>query len=178
MENNNTVAGTCSCCSCTCTQDAPMETTSSDFDMRKNSVVSVDELRLALMDYAERNIPLYVEHLSDEQLWKCIEWAAQGFNEVPPVLSKTYDITNFPRKRLLLELAVIEALRLTSLIELRGEMQYSDGGIQSTIYYKSAHFTQLRQELEQKAAQEVAAAKRSLNIEGCYGHLCGYPWFW
>lgn len=157
--------------SSTPTEEKPVEV-----DQRKNSVLEPMELRIALMDYAERNIPLYVEHLTDEQLWNCIEWAVEVFNEMPPVLNKKYTIDTFPRKHLLRDLAVIEALKLTALIELRGEMQYSDGGIQSQIYYKSGQFTALRQELEQQVTQKAMATKRSLNLEGCYGHLAGYWW--
>lgn len=138
----------------------------------KDSVVTPLDVRLSLMDYKERNIPLYTEHLTDEMLWKCIDWAVAKFNETPPVLKTQYTAVNFPKRKLLLDSATAEALRLTSLIELRGEMQYSDGGVQSSIYYKSGQFSALRQELEQRVGQETSTTKRVLNIENCYGHLC------
>lgn len=136
------------------------------------SIVTPLDVRLALMDYSDKNIPLYQEHLTDEMLWKCIEWGVSHFNEVPPVLSKTYTVSNFPKRKLMLDLAIVEALRLTALVELRGEMQYSDGGVQSTIYYKSQHFNSLRQELQAKVEAEITASKRALNINSCYGGLC------
>lgn len=137
-----------------------------------NSIITPLDVRLALMDYADKNIPLYTEHLTDEMLWKCIEWAVNHFNEVQPVVTTVYTAANYPKRKLFLDSAVVEALRLTSLIELRGEMQYSDGGVQSTIYYKSQQFSALRQELEQKVDQEISTTKRSLNINNCYGALC------
>ena len=140
--------------------------------LESTSVITPNDLRLALMDYVDVNIPLYKEHLTDQQLWKCIKWACEHFNEVQPRISKEYDITNFPRPKLLLDAALVEALRLTTLVELRGEMQYSDGGVQSSIYYKSQHFSALRQELEQKVEQQIMSVKRSLNINNCYGVLC------
>ena len=140
--------------------------------MERKSVVTPLDVRLALMDYADKNIPLYQEHLTDEMLWKCIEWGVNHFNDTSPKLSRVYDVTNFPKRKLMLDLAVVEALRLTALVELRGEMQYSDGGIQSTIYYKSQHFNALRQELQAKVDAEIVATKRAENINSCYGHLC------
>lgn len=136
------------------------------------SVVTPQDVRLALMDYADFNRPLYQEILSDEKLWKCIDWAVAHFNETPPVLSTKYTVSNFPKRKLLLDLAVVEALNMTALYELRGEMQYSDGGIQSSVFYKSPQFTSLRQELQQRTSQELVAAKRALNINSFYGHLC------
>lgn len=134
------------------------------------ATLTVDEVRLALMDFAARNIPLYVCHLTDEDLSKCMDWAMDYINEAPPkVTSTTYTIEDFKYKNLLLQGSVVEALKMTALIELRGEMQYSDGGTQSSIYYKSAQFTQLRQEAEQNFKNAVSAVKRQINVEGCYG---------
>lgn len=151
---------------------ATTEDISKAIENSKNSVITPNDLRLILMDYGIYNIPLYKEELTEEQLWKCIEWGAQSFNELPPRISTKYTIENFPDKRLLLDLATIEALKLTALKELRGEMQYNDGGIQSSINYKFPQFSSLRQELEQKTAQEASTIKRSYNVNSCYGALC------
>ena len=140
--------------------------------IEQKSVVTPNDVRLALMDYSDKNIPLYQEHLTDEMLWKCIEWGVSHFNDTPPTISKQYTLATFPKRKLMLDLAVVEALKLTALVELRGEMQYNDGGIQSTIYYKSQQFNALRQELQAKVEQEIIATKRSININSCYGGLC------
>lgn len=138
----------------------------------KNAKITPNDLRLAIMDYSDTNIPLYTQHLTDAMLWKCIEWAVNTFNEFPPHLSRDYTAADFPDKQLLLLLSVVEAFKLTALKELRGEMQYSDGGIQSTIYYKSPQFTALRQELQQQAMQMTSQIKKAENINNCYGYLC------
>lgn len=143
-----------------------------NIEAAKKSVITPLDVRLGLMDYVDVNIPLYKEHLTDEQLWKCIEWGCETFNELQPQLKKTYTTENFPKPKLLLDLALIEALKLTSLIELRGEMQYSDGGVQSSVYYKSAQFATIRQELQQSTEQHAISLKRSMNVNDCYGHLC------
>ena len=140
--------------------------------MERKCVVTPLDLRLALMDYADMNIPLYKEHLTDDVLWKCLDWAVDHYNDVPPRLAKHYTLEDFPKRKLLLDMATVEALRLTALVELRGEMQYSDGGIQSTIYYKSQHFNALKQELQARVDAEITADKRATNINSCYGGLC------
>lgn len=140
--------------------------------MERKCVVTPLDLRLSLMDYSDRNIPLYQEHLTDEMLWKCLEWGVEHYNEVPPKSSTTYTLENFPKRKLLLDMATVEALRLTALVELRGEMQYSDGGIQSSIYYKTQHFNALRQELQSRVDAAITAEKRADNINSCYGELC------
>ena len=132
-------------------------------------LVTVADVRLALMDYMERNIPLYTCHLTDDQLQTCIDWAMDYINEATPRFEIPYEVATFKNKHLLIKGAVVEALRLTALIELRGEMNYSDGGTQSSIYYKSPQFTALRQEAQASFEDDVRRIKRQINVENCYG---------
>lgn len=121
------------------------------------------------MDYDTVNLPLYSEMLPDSAIQNAIEYAVDDFNETPPILSRTYTTEDFPYKQLLIDGATARCFALTALRELRGEMQYNDGGISSTISYKFPQFTSLRQELEQNYNQEKMRSKRHLNINACYG---------
>lgn len=132
-------------------------------------VVTVDDVRHRLMDYEDVNMPLFNRVLEDTDLQKCIDISVDDFNGTPPILYRQYTGDDFPYKRLLLDGAVVEALKLTALKELRGEMQYSDGGVQSSIYYKNPQFSALRQEAEQKYEQDKVRRKKHLNIQACYG---------
>lgn len=132
-------------------------------------VITPDDVREHLMDYEEVNIPLMVRFLEDPDLQKCIDIMVDDFNEMPPIVYRQYTVYDFPFKRLLLDGAVVQAMKLTALKELRGEMQYTDGGISSSIYYKSPQFTALRQEYEQKYEQDKLRRKKHLNIQACYG---------
>lgn len=134
-----------------------------------NPVVVVADVRAKLVDYEDVNIPLYIQYLSDDDIQACIDTTIDDFNESPPIIYLQYDILTFPFKRLLIDGAVVEGLRLTAFKELRGEMQYNDGGITSSVYYKSPQFTALRQELEQKYEQDKLRRKRHLNMNNCYG---------
>lgn len=133
------------------------------------ATVVADDVRLALMDYAERNLPLTTPQLTDEQLQQCIIWALDYINEIPPRFEIPYTLETFKNTNVLLRGAVVGALRLIALIELRGEMSYSDGGTQSSIYYKSPQFTALRQEAQASFEEEVRRIKRQINIENGYG---------
>ena len=137
--------------------------------MASTPVIDVDDVRHHLMDYEDVNIPLMVRFMEDPDLQKCIDISVDDFNETPPVLYRQYTVYDFPFRRLLLDGAVVQAMKLTALKELRGEMQYNDGGISSTIYYKSPQFTALRQEYEQKYEQDKLRRKKHLNIQACYG---------
>ena len=106
--------------------------------------VTVEELRTHLADSTDYNIPTNEEYLTDPELQDCIDHTIDDFNTSTPILPKTYTGEDFPSHHLLLTGAMAEALKLTVLKELRREMQYSDGGIQSSVYYKSPQFLNLK----------------------------------
>ena len=137
--------------------------------MATTPVITPVDVRQKLLDYEDVNIPLYTKYLEDADLDNCIATSVDDFNGTPPMLYRQYTLEDFPFKKLLLDGAVLEAMKLTALKELRAEMQYSDGGQQSSVYYKSPQFTALRQEMEQKYEQDKLRRKRHLNIQACYG---------
>ena len=134
-------------------------------------VINVDEVRLHLMDYDNVNKPLFNEMLSDEEIQHAIEDALDVFNEMSPILSRIYTIEDFPFPRILIDGVTARCLGFTALKELRGEMQYNDGGIASTISYKFPQYTSIRQELEAKYEQNIMRCKRNLNMNACYGGI-------
>ena len=134
-------------------------------------VVTVEDVRLHLMDYDTVNLPLFNQILSDAEIQEAIEDAVDEFNEIPPILTRKYTLEDFPFPKILLSGVVARCMGLTALKELRGEMQYNDGGIASTVSYKFPQFNSLRQELEAKYNQDVMRCKRHLNINNCYGGI-------
>ena len=132
-------------------------------------MVTAADVRLYLMDKAELNIPLYVQHLDDAMMDSCIQWAVEDFNDATPQLMQKYTVSDFPMKSLLLEGAAVRALFMTAMKELRGEMQYSDGGIGSSVSYKSPQMLQIRADLKVSYETKRDTAKRMYNISQCYG---------
>ena len=128
-------------------------------------------LRLYLMDFDTANAPLFQEYLSDADLEKCIQWAVDDFNESPPIFMDRYTVNSYPLPKLLLKGAAVEAMNLTVMRELRGEMQYQDGGVSNAIYYKSQPFMSVKSNLSQDYEQLKMRTKRHINLENCYGGI-------
>lgn len=135
-----------------------------------NPVIGPDDVRDHIQDFMEVNIPLGIEYLGNSDLEKCIQWAVDDFNDSPPIFRfRQFDVYTFPYKSLLLKGAIAKAFDLTKKKELRGEMQYSDGGIDSIIYHKTDKFQAMHQEALQDYEAFKMRTKRQMNMESCYG---------
>ena len=128
-------------------------------------------LRLYLMDFEVTNAPLFQQYLSDKELETCIQWAVDDFNETTPIFEYKLTVKDFPLPKLLLKGAALEAMNLTLMKEMRGEMQYQDCGISNSIYYKSQQFMSIRSTLSQEYEQSKMRNKRQMNLESCYGGI-------
>ena len=128
-------------------------------------------LRLYLMDFEITNAPLFQQYLSDQELETCINWALDDFNESIPILEYKFTLLDFPLPKLLLRGAALEAMNLTLMKEMRGEMQYQDGGVSNAIYYKSQQFMGIRSTISQEYEQSKMKTKRQMNLENCYGGI-------
>jgi hypothetical protein len=135
------------------------------------AVLTTDELKAALADSPEYNQPLGNSYLSTAELSTAITLAIDDYNYSSPILDNTVDINNFPVKRILLQGAIVEALKLTVLKELRGRMDYSDGGVQNALYTKSPEFTALQNQYTQIYENAKMRYKRQINASACYGGI-------
>jgi len=136
-------------------------------------VVAPDHLRWKLMDYETENAPLGIQYLTDPDLAKCIQEAVDDYNETPPMFNplRWWTVNNFPYRELLHEASAVAALRLTVMKEQRREMQYDDGGIQSSIYYKSPQFRALLADLDNAVQTKMLRIKRQVNTQNCYAGI-------
>lgn len=136
--------------------------------MRSRSVVKPDKVRWQIRDYDFENAPLYERYLSDEDLWKCIEDACDDYNETTPIFEFPFTPADFKYPRILQAGAAVIAMKITAMKELRGEMNFDDGGIQSTLYYKTPAYTAMVQQLSEKYEMDKKKSKRQLNMSRCY----------
>lgn len=136
--------------------------------LRDASKVRPENVRWKIMDFDAENAPLYEQYLSEEDLWKCIEEALDDFNETPPMFRYDYTLADFPKKNTLLIGAALLAMKITVMKEIRREMQYDDGGISSSVYYKTPAYQQLVAGLDQEYQQSKQRIKRQINAERCY----------
>lgn len=133
------------------------------------SALTAASLRSYIQDTAAVNLPIGVQQLTDPELEACISRAVEEFNETPPLMFIQYTKDDFPYPHLLMLSASVEALQLTALKELRGEMNYTDGGISSTIYYKSPQYLQLREMLTRERQEKTIRVKKQLNLKNGFG---------
>ena len=137
----------------------------------KKPKVTPEQVRLKIMDFDSENAPLYMTYLTDENLQTCIDETIDDFNETPPIFRYPYTIEDFPAKDLLLTGAAKKAMELTAMKELRREMSYDDGGIQSNIFYKNPQFRQIVSEIGNDYETKKRGIKRQINLSRCYGGI-------
>ena len=135
------------------------------------AIVTADDLQLYLEDTVAANMPLQISYLSPSELTFCLELTVADYNETPPIFFQQYTLDTFPYRKLLLLGAAVEALHLTAMKELRGEMTYSDGGVSSTVYYKTPQFTQLKLQLQQEYKELKLRTKRQVNLKNGFGGM-------
>ena len=145
-------------------------------DNNKKPRLTVDQVRLKIMDFDSENAPLYMQYLTDENLQTCITETIEDFNETPPIFRYGYTLEDFPAKDLLLIGSAKKAMELTAMKELRREMSYDDGGIQSNLFYKNPQFRQVISELNADYENKKTRIKRQINLEKCYGGIRYEDW--
>ena len=129
---------------------------------RLNEVVAM--IRLYLRDFPELNRLISGEETSDRMIaWSVVD-ALDDFNSTPPFIG-SYGLTNFPSTSLLREGAVIRVLESVGLLQLRNQMNYSDGGITVSVSDKSSFLMNWIQMLRASYEQKKTRIKSSLNIE-------------
>ena len=152
---------------------ANMKTTELTPDVSKlPTVVPIRELRSYIEDFAGVNAPLYAQNLLDSELYQCLLDTVYDFNESTPLMAHiNYTISDFRFPGLLKEGAAARAFKLIAIKELRGEMQYTDGGTGNALSYKQREFQQYAQMYTQEYEARKLKIRRQLNKENCYGYV-------
>ena len=132
---------------------------------RLNEIVSV--VRLYLRDFPELNRLIQGEETSDRMIaWSVVD-ALDDFNSTPPFVG-SYGQTNFPSLSLLREGAVIRVLESVGLLQLRNQMNYSDGEITVQISDKSQFLMGWINMLRGSYEQKKVRIKSSINVEQAF----------
>jgi hypothetical protein len=127
----------------------------------------VSHLRQYLRDFPELNRLIDGHETSDRMLaWSVID-ALDDFNNTPPFIG-TFSVGSFPYKSLLLRGAVITVLESVGLLQMRNQLQYSDGGITVSASDKAPMIMQWLQMLKSSYEQKKAQYKMSQNIESAF----------
>ena len=129
---------------------------------RMNEMVAM--IRLYLRDFPELNRLISGEETSDRMIaWAIID-ALDDYNTTPPFIGSA-SLNNFPSTSLLREGAVIRILESVGLLQVRNQMNYSDGGVSVSISDKAPLLMGWIQMLRQSYEQKKIRIKSSMNVE-------------
>ena len=117
-----------------------------------------------LRDFPELNRLISGEETSDRMIaWAVID-TLDDFNTTPPFIG-SYGLENFPSLSLLREGAVIKVLESVGLLQLRNQMNYSDGGITVNVSDKSQFLMGWINMFRNSYEQRKVRIKSSINVE-------------
>ena len=124
----------------------------------------VSEVRMYLRDFAELNRLIDGEETSDRMIaWAIID-TLDDYNTTPPFIGSA-SLNNFPSISLLREGAVIRILESVGLLQVRNQMNYSDGGVSVSISDKAPLLMGWIQMFRQSYEQKKIRIKSSMNVE-------------
>ena len=141
------------------------------------AVVSEDEIRMWLRDYALGHLPggqgnliLDDVQFSRNELTFAVKMAVSNFNAITPISSFLTNGSNFPNEYLLLLGTARFLMFSESFHQLRNQASVQDGDIApSGIYDKSQMYLGLAQALKGEWDQLTRQMKNQFNMEGAYG---------
>lgn len=129
---------------------------------RMNEMVAM--IRLYLRDFPELNRLISGEETSDRMIaWAIID-ALDDYNTTPPFIGPA-SLAGFPSTSLLREGAVIRILESVGLLQVRNQMNYSDGGVSVSISDKAPLLMGWIQMFRQSYEQKKIRIKSSMNVE-------------
>ena len=133
---------------------------------------TVDEIRVHIQDFPEKNFLLDEEEFSDEQLEMGIRAAISGFNSIPPVHLQinTRNMTQ-ALKDIMLEGVLAHVYRGKSLQHFRNQLNFQDGGAAGSIDDKGQFYQGLASQMQSNFENRVANFKRFQNMDDGFGEL-------
>jgi len=133
-------------------------------EAQKDLAKFVSTLRQYLRDFPELNRLIDGQETSDRMLaWAVID-ALDDFNNSPPHIG-VFTVSNFPYRSLLLRGSVIAVLESVGLLQMRNQMQYSDGGITVSVSDKAPMIMQWISMLQSTYETKKMNYKMSMNIQ-------------
>jgi hypothetical protein len=135
-------------------------------------IVSVDQVRMFLRDYADKNILLDDVQFTQKEVNFASEMATSAFNAVTPQSMLT--APNWPPhlQYVLLIGTARFLMQSESFLQIRNQATYQDGDIAPIgIDDKMAAYAQLAQQLKAEWDELVRGIKTQNNMEGAYNDL-------
>lgn len=136
------------------------------------NIVTRDQVRLFMRDYANNNILLDEVEFSNKDLNLAIEMAVSAFNTVTP--QTNFTPTSFPQQlTYLLLIGTARFLLMSeSFLQVRNQATVQDGDIAPIgIFDKAELYSQLSQKLKAEWDELTRGVKTQNNMEGAYNTL-------
>ncbi len=136
------------------------------------TVVSKDQVRMFMRDYAENNILLDDVQFTDDELNNALEMAVSAFNAITPQTNMTP--STFPTHlRYLLLIGTTRFLLMSeSFLQVRNQATVQDGDIAPIgISDKAALYSQLSKQLKDEWDELSRGVKTQNNMESAYNTL-------
>lgn len=135
-------------------------------------IVSVDQIRMFLRDFADKNILLDDVQFSQDEVNLAVEMATSAFNAVTPQTSLTPASWPQHLQYVLLLGTARYLMRSESFLQIRNQATYQDGDIAPIgIDDKQAAYSQLANMLKEEWDELVRGIKTQNNMEGAYNEL-------
>ena len=128
--------------------------------------ITHDNIRNFMRDRAEKNILLGEFEFEHNNIREAIKYTVEAYDLIMPLTSS--DPSNFPYRYLLLIGATGHLLRSGSILQLRNQLTYSDGGFQSGIDDKWQQYKALGDSLWGEFKDAAKTVKYGKNMAACF----------
>lgn len=144
-----------------------------------NPIITPDEVREFLSDYAELNHLIDGEEFSDTRISLALELAIAEFNILPPVGGVSINTFIRQGKALMMTGICWKLFEGQCALMARNHMNYSDGGISLPIEERLPLYQSLAQSFQAQFLGSAERVKQHLNLESGWGEVrsdqAGFP---
>jgi hypothetical protein len=132
-------------------------------------VLTVDEIREYVSDYAPNNYLIDGEEFTDTFITLSMNLAIDAFNNITPRTKST--LNTFPSKVILLYGTVWQMYLGKALLLARNTMNYSDGGLQIPVEERAQLYQGLAQQFQAQFQDAAQKLKIQMNMECGWGGI-------
>lgn len=134
-------------------------------------LITPDEVREFIADYAENNHLLDGEEFSDTRISLAVELAISEFNLMPPLGAVSVYSFISQGKALLMTGVCWKLFEGQSALLARNHMNYSDGGISLPIEERMALYQGLAESFKAQFLSSAPRIKQNLNLDAGWGEV-------
>jgi hypothetical protein len=136
-------------------------------------MITVEDVRIFLCDYAPKNRLLGTIEWESEQIEKAIEYTISAYNEHLPHIQEypINDSSKFPYRSLLLLGVTSWLLKSAGLGRIRNQLQFSTGGVTINDQAMADIYLQLGQAMAQEFDIKTMGIKKAENVKRGFGHI-------